>query len=200
VPRYSIITVCKFPHTAEFYPSNLPWQIYNSEIQTAPAPPPPSPPLPRCSCRRNVINALLIQYLAPSVIRRIKPGGGGGGGEVGGGSKGGGGGERGGEKKGGILCFPLECMSAVNSRSPFLAYPPSSSSSSSFSTFSTIIIPLAGIQREIRDALHARTRESRTIRRFRADKAVNYSPLRALSSATNAQACTPPTRAGNGNS
>lgn len=80
--------------------------------------------------------------------------------------------------------FPLrslECVSAVNTR------------------FSP-----AGIQREIR-ALHARTRErerekDRTIRRFHPDKAMNYSPLRALSSATNVQACAQPTEAGNTNS
>lgn len=55
---------------------------------------------------------------------------------------------------------------------------------------------------EIRGALHVCPSEranERAIRRFRADKAVNYSPLRALSSATNAQACAP-TRAGNTNS
>lgn len=65
----------------------------------------------------------------------------------------------------------------------------------------------AGIQREIRDALHVRTQvrareRERGIARFGdfADKAVNYSPLRALSSATNAQACAQPTRASNTNS
>jgi len=59
VPRYSIITVCKFPHTVEFYPSNLPWRIirkFRPHAATLVVP-------------WNVINALLIQYLAPCVSR-----------------------------------------------------------------------------------------------------------------------------------
>jgi len=175
VPRYSIITVCKFPHTVEFYPSNLPWRIiwkFRPHAATLVVP-------------WNVINALLIQYLAPCVSRAC-------------GDKEEERGTWGRDERAKIKCpkitnefshFPLrsiECVSAVNTR------------------FSS-----ASIQWEIRDALHdARTRNTQR-ERERAARFDDFASirqwiilhsLRALSSATNAQACAQPMEAGNTNS